>query len=370
MPDPEPRENPSRIPLPATLSPRLWETAQTLDLPEELLHDIREYDELTGDILLDAADHLESAGRPDRARHLLEAIRENPPDNVTAQYATYSLMLLLRAAGEEKAADDLVDELLDPDRLDPVTASTVAEEFERDGKLEEALRGFEIAAREPLTLPADQIDGLGPAAVVPLLGRARLRDRLGIPEDGHDRAALVMADNFISVSHPPVVQRVIDNLRKSGPAAEVRSRALHEGSGLLDDEPPFGDPFTAQAPEVPGFTVAYSRASLPRARELGMIGPHMAEADHYAETERGLRGASRRYPDTLFAVVTADADEVAAFAAEQGLDPAEESTREKWAAALPNDSPSRLPWPPERNKPCWCASGRKYKKCCGSPSQR
>jgi tetratricopeptide (TPR) repeat protein len=24
-----------------------------------------------------------------------------------------------------------------------------------------------------------------------------------------------------------------------------------------------------------------------------------------------------------------------------------------------------LPWPPARNEPCWCRSGRKYKKCCG-----
>jgi hypothetical protein len=24
-----------------------------------------------------------------------------------------------------------------------------------------------------------------------------------------------------------------------------------------------------------------------------------------------------------------------------------------------------VPWPPERNQPCWCDSGRKYKRCCG-----
>ncbi len=27
-----------------------------------------------------------------------------------------------------------------------------------------------------------------------------------------------------------------------------------------------------------------------------------------------------------------------------------------------------IPWPPERNDPCWCGSGVKYKKCCGRPS--
>jgi hypothetical protein len=27
-------------------------------------------------------------------------------------------------------------------------------------------------------------------------------------------------------------------------------------------------------------------------------------------------------------------------------------------------------WPPPRNKPCWCGSGLKYKKCCGGPLPR
>ncbi|WP_232835980.1 SEC-C domain-containing protein [Actinocorallia populi] len=27
-----------------------------------------------------------------------------------------------------------------------------------------------------------------------------------------------------------------------------------------------------------------------------------------------------------------------------------------------------VPWPPERNDPCWCGSGAKYKKCCGRPT--
>ncbi|GAB3669054.1 hypothetical protein GCM10027589_36050 [Actinocorallia lasiicapitis] len=26
-----------------------------------------------------------------------------------------------------------------------------------------------------------------------------------------------------------------------------------------------------------------------------------------------------------------------------------------------------IPWPPDRNAVCWCASGAKYKKCCGRP---
>jgi hypothetical protein len=30
----------------------------------------------------------------------------------------------------------------------------------------------------------------------------------------------------------------------------------------------------------------------------------------------------------------------------------------------PDDNPG-VAWPPERNQPCWCQSGRKYKRCCG-----
>lgn len=29
--------------------------------------------------------------------------------------------------------------------------------------------------------------------------------------------------------------------------------------------------------------------------------------------------------------------------------------------------PDDVIWPPPRNKPCWCGSGTKYKKCCGRP---
>jgi len=29
-----------------------------------------------------------------------------------------------------------------------------------------------------------------------------------------------------------------------------------------------------------------------------------------------------------------------------------------------------IPWPPGRNEPCWCGSGRKYKKCCGPAPAR
>ncbi|MGH7747098.1 MAG: SEC-C metal-binding domain-containing protein, partial [Candidatus Dormibacteria bacterium] len=54
------------------------------------------------------------------------------------------------------------------------------------------------------------------------------------------------------------------------------------------------------------------------------------------------------------------------WAADQGLDPTESATRSHYAAELLRLG-GAVAWPPGRNEPCWCGSGRKYKKCCASP---
>jgi tetratricopeptide (TPR) repeat protein len=47
-----------------------------------------------------------------------------------------------------------------------------------------------------------------------------------------------------------------------------------------------------------------------------------------------------------------------------GGDPADPTVRAAYAASAP-----AVNWPPERNDPCWCGSGDKYKKCCRPRSQ-
>jgi tetratricopeptide (TPR) repeat protein len=43
--------------------------------------------------------------------------------------------------------------------------------------------------------------------------------------------------------------------------------------------------------------------------------------------------------------------------------------RAGYAAHLAGTQTSEVSsWPPGRNEPCWCGSGRKYKKCCAAPS--
>ena len=47
-----------------------------------------------------------------------------------------------------------------------------------------------------------------------------------------------------------------------------------------------------------------------------------------------------------------------------GYDPVTGDARASFASQLAR-SGDALPWPPGRNDPCWCGSGRKYKRCCG-----
>jgi hypothetical protein len=56
-------------------------------------------------------------------------------------------------------------------------------------------------------------------------------------------------------------------------------------------------------------------------------------------------------------------DELVSYATGIGADPADSTARTMFAADLARRELVRA-WPPTRNEPCWCGSGRKYKKCC------
>jgi SEC-C motif len=57
-----------------------------------------------------------------------------------------------------------------------------------------------------------------------------------------------------------------------------------------------------------------------------------------------------------------------AWCAEQGQHP-DAAARAEYAAQLAAKADANvIGWPPGRNQPCWCGSGRKYKKCCAATS--
>lgn len=63
-------------------------------------------------------------------------------------------------------------------------------------------------------------------------------------------------------------------------------------------------------------------------------------------------------------IVAVTVDAYVAWAAAAGLDPADGAVLEDYAQER-HRAGAAIAWPPGRNDPCWCGSGRKYKKCCG-----
>ncbi|BBZ40289.1 hypothetical protein MCNS_33520 [Mycobacterium conspicuum] len=58
-----------------------------------------------------------------------------------------------------------------------------------------------------------------------------------------------------------------------------------------------------------------------------------------------------------------------AWCAERGAPPDDAESRATYAAYMTTQAdPDLVVWPPGRNEPCWCGSGRKYKKCCAATS--
>ena len=60
-------------------------------------------------------------------------------------------------------------------------------------------------------------------------------------------------------------------------------------------------------------------------------------------------------------------EDFVAWCAERDEDP--EEARASYAVHLTREG-EVIAWPPGRNEPCWCGSGRKYKKCCGPAPAR
>lgn len=109
-------------------------------------------------------------------------------------------------------------------------------------------------------------------------------------------------------------------------------------------------------PELAGSDlVAGPNGPLPHAQYCRAMQQHL---DEYAEA-----GA----PGLVIAPVQVEL--FTAWCAERGHVPDSAHARAEYAAHLAAKAdPSVIAWPPSRNEPCWCGSGRKYKKCCAAPT--
>lgn len=346
----------ARPALPEPIPPGLSKALEGFDLPRGVVRELEEDPEEAGTILLETAYQLDRSGRPDQARELLRALREHPPVPEDGQLASIEILWLLREDGGADAvreAERILGELLRPGGLEPGTADLLAEGLMEAGDLERALRCANIASRELLVEPADALVDADTGMMRPLVIRARLRGKLGLAMDEHDEVGLAVAKRLL---------RENTDLDWGEDFEEPGEDLPGQRGGAV---PPPG--------RLRGIQVLVRRGDFDRARSRGLLTEDTAAQGpdrYFRAAEQVLRDSSEASLGASFHTVLFGADEMADFAAARDLDPADADTHRAWAhSEIPDGSPRLLAWPPGRNEACWCGSGRKYKKCCGSPAR-
>ncbi|AVH55413.1 MULTISPECIES: SEC-C domain-containing protein [Streptomyces] len=180
------------------------------------------------------------------------------------------------------------------------------------------------------------------------ISRALLRRDLGLEPTDDDLAAEAETDAEL------------------GEFGEELDRAL---SGL-----PSGRPV-----EVPEDTAAFDGIVLRWVREdFAAVRTRWPEStdsygDDYTAYAQRLQTDARAYAEAGAArvhIVSATLAAYEEFAVREGRDADNPDTRRAFSRHVVRAHPDEsLAWPPPRNGPCWCDSGRKYKKCCGAPAR-
>lgn len=296
-------------------------------LAENLAHDALTYPDQRAEILLEAAGQWSIAGEPDRALRIYDDVIAMDAGE-DSQFAAAERISLLADLGRTDEADAEITRLRGS-HVHPGPAELVAEFLEAQGRLEEALTWFNIACRD-LMADDQELTEANLLARPELRGRQRVRRALRLPPDAVD-------------------------LHTEDQQAELTE--------LLDN---------AAAPSRPNAGSFFVRSDVARAFAEGLVhGTDPADASSYfREVERGWRASSGESGASKLRVLPTTVDDLLKYASDHDRDPKDQQTRADHLRNRLNEGAPTLDWPPERNAPCWCESGRKYKKCCGSPTNR
>jgi tetratricopeptide (TPR) repeat protein len=151
--------------------------------------------------------------------------------------------------------------------------------------------------------------------------RHRVRHALGLSHDAHDTLAERLETRLANAATPRIAE----------PADDLLFWPQAEFDRLLAQWPTLAQPYGATWDE------------------------------HRARLERELvrlAGAGR----TGLTLLSGSVAGLVGFAGRDG-EPADPKSRAGYAERLAIGA-GQINWPPERNEPCWCGSGNKYKKCC------
>jgi tetratricopeptide (TPR) repeat protein len=287
-------------------------------------------------VLAVAADLCEELGDHERALALIkEAIETDLPDPAPIyRYARRAELLILSGR-----YDDGMRELeaLRPRLGSAVSSSAIIDALEATGQLELAVDWLTEAIRRMAPQHIDPDNGKEAYEFDRMIAqRRRIRHELGLDPDALDLTSDVdPAMPFDSALAPSLFRWQDDD---SGEDDPVEQAVL---TGLLfwpEDE------YAALVARWPDIAEGYG----------GDWSGHRAAYKSQAEA----------HPSTYLQVVRGEFEEFLAHADERGLDPATGTARASYAADLARRGLG-IDYPPERNAPCWCGSGSKYKKCCG-----
>ena len=304
-------------------------TQADIKLAEELEADAVAYPEERDEILLEAADAWRRAGHRERAIELLSSLAAD--GGSSGCFARIQLAEISLDAGDtEVARAQLAAAAKDP-ALDDGHCELAAELLAEHGDLVQASRWYDRAAAR---LSDDQLDALrrrddqiSIGTVIMLRGRQHVRQQLG---------------------------RVPDMLDHLVPEPAPKDDAFNSDAilDLID---------TGITPRKIRM-LTFQRDQRPLAQRRWPDHYTQPDNEYYPAAEHQWR-LVRDGGVPSIAVVPGNVDELTAFAERAGGSPTDAEIKERYCQSIPDSD--TIAWPPERNAPCWCGSGRKYKKCCG-----
>jgi hypothetical protein len=184
---------------------------------------------------------------------------------------------------------------------------------------------------------------------------------------GHARSAAGLQQESLAAFDAAVAVAKVAGHRKVLDRARIERRAEREHVGLPADE---DDRLAPDPRPLGGGPAVWALAWFPPDQRAAAIERWPTLADDFADPVTYSRRLEGRLRSLLQAtgerprLAAIEVEQLITWSAVQGYDPDSGEARSQFAAELARTGRA-LAWPPQRNEPCWCGSGLKYKRCCG-----
>jgi hypothetical protein len=230
--------------------------------------------------------------------------------------------------------------------------SELAETYDRLGRVGDALRHADVLVEHGYACRPDPRRTGDPER---LLGQLRDLRAASLAALGRDQDDLQTAAPVTPSAPTGSTVRLVEQARQMGSERWEPTGLMPLSVGWLPAD---------EYPDWPTHWPDLADSDLVQEEHGGSV-PHAVYCRRMERRLRELRdtGAARL---SIAPLRAAELDQWVADHEPYEDDPAQ--LRAQYAADLGRNPSRTIPWPPGRNEPCWCGSGRKYKKCCGAPS--